>query len=126
MYWLAALAVWPESSAASACCTKWSAKLYQAVYQLSLSPGVICDAMYKHSPTLAMPASHFPTLRCNWPSKFSSEKNNFTTGLPERWTGIIVTRTLHPSWMQSGLHRQRSTLLPASRNLGKHGSQALG
>jgi hypothetical protein len=27
--------------------------------------------------------------------------------------------------MQSGLHRQRSTLLPASRNLGKHGSQAV-
>ena len=40
----------------------------QARYQLSRSPGVTCSAMARHSPTLAMPESALPTLRCSCPS----------------------------------------------------------
>src|SRR5215217_7306303 len=57
--------------------------------------------MYRHSPTLAMPASHFPTLRCSCPSKLSSSKNNFITDLQLQ--------------LQASLHGGNASFAPASR-----------
>ena len=55
----------PASRAASACSVSREPNAVQARYQLSRSPGVICAAIVRHSPTLAMPESALPTLRCS-------------------------------------------------------------